>query len=145
VSDSASGWGRVTSSPLVARALIAIATVIGACRNFESMAISAWLALPVTIAIASGAFVPSSGSEKRARSVALAAVASFALALVYMYLKLPIYSTIKASYMLGLTGCFGMLGACGLRPLMANAWLRAATFGWLACWGVSAYASYFVI
>jgi hypothetical protein len=72
-------------------------------------------------------------------------VLSFLAGVVYLYLKVPIYSQAKASYMLGLTPCFAVLFASGARFLLRRTVIRAAFYGWMACWAVSAYLSFFVV
>lgn len=72
-------------------------------------------------------------------------VLSFLAGVIYLYLKVPIYSQAKASYMIGLTPCFAVLFAGGAVPLVRNVFIRAAFYGWMACWAVSAYLSFFVL
>jgi 4-amino-4-deoxy-L-arabinose transferase-like glycosyltransferase len=72
-------------------------------------------------------------------------IAVYFAALIYIYVMVPIYSTAKATYTVGLVPCYAILCATGLGHLTKNIYVRAAVFGLLACWAVSAYSSYFVL
>lgn len=65
-------------------------------------------------------------------------------AVAYLYLNLPIYSTAKASYTLGLLPCYGILAAVGVKPLLDNLYVKSAFCGFLAVWGSTVYLTYFV-
>ena len=66
-------------------------------------------------------------------------------ALLYLYVTVPIYSTAKATYTVGLIPCYAIMCVTGLDVLTRNKYLRAAVYALLICWAVSAYASYFVV
>lgn len=102
--------------------------------------------VPMLLIIAGAALAaaPSKGMEKGERFSAFF-VLSFLAGVVYLYLKVPIYSQAKASYMLGLTPCFAVLFVSGARFLLRRTVVRAAFYGWMACWAVSAYLSFFVV
>jgi hypothetical protein len=76
--------------------------------------------------------------------LALAAIAIYLAAMVDLYLRMPIYSTAKATYTLGLVPCYGVVAAAGAAPIMRVRCLRSLVFAALACWAVAAYAAYFV-
>jgi hypothetical protein len=65
-------------------------------------------------------------------------------ALLYMYVTVPVWSTAKATYTLGLIPCYAVVCVSGLELLSRNNLLRAAVNGCLACWAVSSYCSYFI-
>jgi len=69
----------------------------------------------------------------------------YTFAILYMYLKLPIYSTAKASYSLGLLPCYALLIAFGLANLLENEKLKKLILGFFAWWGFSSYLGYFSI
>ncbi|WP_432736624.1 ArnT family glycosyltransferase [Maridesulfovibrio sp. FT414] len=71
-------------------------------------------------------------------------VAVYFTAVTYLYLNLPIYSTAKASYTLGLLPCYGILAAAGIKPALSNCYVKAAFCGFLAVWGSTVYLTYFV-
>lgn len=64
--------------------------------------------------------------------------------LLYLYISLPIYSTAKATYTLGLIPCYVVMGLTGLEPLMRILSVRAFLYAVLSCWAVSAYLSFFI-
>jgi hypothetical protein len=71
-------------------------------------------------------------------------IAVYFTALLYLYVALPIYSTAKATYTVGLIPCYAIMCVSGLDVFTRNKYLRAAVYALLICWAVSAYASYFV-
>jgi hypothetical protein len=66
-------------------------------------------------------------------------------ALLYLYLMVPVYSTAKATYTLGLIPCYAVLSVTGLDLLSRNRLARGVVNGCLSCWAVAAYCSYFVV
>ncbi len=66
-------------------------------------------------------------------------------ALLYLYISLPIYSTAKATYTLGLLPCYAVICVSGLNVLTRNIISRGLVNAVLSCWAVSAYLSYFVL
>lgn len=76
---------------------------------------------------------------------ALSCVAVYLAALLYLFIKVPIYSTVKATYTLGLIPCYAVLCAAGFRMSMGSSLARAFVFGSVAAWAVSAYLAYFII
>jgi hypothetical protein len=69
----------------------------------------------------------------------------YLLAVFGLYLRLPIYSAAKATYTLGAIPAYVAVALLGFEPLLRGKWSRAAAFGWMACWAVSAYLGYFVL
>ncbi|MGH7867533.1 MAG: glycosyltransferase family 39 protein, partial [Candidatus Dormibacteraceae bacterium] len=66
-------------------------------------------------------------------------------ALVHLHLSLPIYSTAKASYSMGLTPAYGAMAALGAEKLICTR-LRGRVVGAvLIVWAVLSYASFFVL
>jgi len=116
--------------------------------NLRWMEAGAWLALvPMGLLIA-GALSPwqkELRSSRAALLLALATLAVYLAAMIDVYLRLPIYSTAKATYTLGLVPCYGVLVAAGAAPFMRFRLPRALIFSALACWAVAAYAAYFVV
>jgi hypothetical protein len=60
-------------------------------------------------------------------------------------LHVPIYSTVKATYTLGLLPAYAVLGTAGLEVMMRGPISRALVGAGIACWAVAAYAAYFVL
>ena len=65
-------------------------------------------------------------------------------AILYLFLIIPIYSTAKATYTLGVIPCYAVLSAAGFDVLIRGPLRRAIVFGVIACWAVGAYLAYFV-
>jgi 4-amino-4-deoxy-L-arabinose transferase-like glycosyltransferase len=86
-----------------------------------------------------------SGVAYEARLFSVFCLVIFVSALLYLYVTVPVWSTAKATYSLGITPCYAVVCVTGLDLLSRNDLLRAAINGCLACWAVSAYCSYFVI
>ncbi len=86
-----------------------------------------------------------SGRAYRAQLLSILCVGIYMAALLYLYVTVPVWSTAKATYTLGIIPCYAILCVTGLDFLSRNTLLRAAINGCLACWAVAAYCSYFVL
>jgi len=109
------------------------------------MEAGAWLGLVPMGLILCGAFF---GWRRGPRAVLLFAVAAIAIylaAIIDLYVQLPVYSTAKATYTLGLLPCYAVLAAGGAAPFLRFRLPRAILFSALACWAVAAYAAYFIV
>jgi len=67
----------------------------------------------------------------------------YLLAIIYLYINLPIYSTVKASYSLGLLPCYALLTAYGFARIMKNNISKLVVTSFILWWSVCAYLSYF--
>jgi hypothetical protein len=113
--------------------------------NYNWMYSCAWLALPATLALI---FSLCKSFKNISRPVLILSRSAFLLylsAMLYIYLILPFFSTAKATYTLGLLPVYGILITTGVSPLMKYRWFASAVFGWLACFGICVYFSYFII
>jgi hypothetical protein len=81
----------------------------------------------------------------RAQLISVICIGIYFAALLYLYLTVPVYSTAKATYTLGLIPCYAVLSVTGLALVSRTRLARAALNGCLACWAVAAYCSYFVV
>jgi hypothetical protein len=63
--------------------------------------------------------------------------------LLWFSLKLPAYSTVKATYTLGVTPCYAVLAVAGFERMMRLPIQRAAVHAGIACWALASYLSYF--
>lgn len=84
-------------------------------------------------------------SQQKGMVFCLSSIAIYFVALLYLYFKLPIYSTAKATYTIGLLPCYAVMCASGLDSLSRGPLSRAGINAFLSCWAVSAYLSYFVL
>lgn len=116
--------------------------------NENFMVAGALLALLPSIFIITGATVVGLNKIAVYRNAAILSVGTIALFLVAMmdlFIRVPIYSTAKASYTLGLLPCYAVLAATGAEPFLRNRLVRSVSIAIFACWGFAAYAAYFVI
>lgn len=67
----------------------------------------------------------------------------YMLAILYLYLKLPIYSTVKASYSLGILPCYAILITLGLTRFINQKPAKLMIIGLLMCWAITSYLAYF--
>jgi hypothetical protein len=76
---------------------------------------------------------------------AVACIGIYLAAILFLYLKLPIYTTAKATYTLGILPCYAIVCASGMDLLMRNRVMTALVHAIIVCWGVVAYSSFFVV
>lgn len=117
--------------------------------NYSFMLSGAILALLPTAGIIAGCIGAVRHASKGMRSGVLFALlfaGVYLAAITTLYLKLPIYTTAKASYMMGIIPCIALLGAYGFSLVMQrSAVIRAFIYGGIACWAVFAYIAYFAL
>jgi hypothetical protein len=117
--------------------------------NYSFMLSSAWLSLLPSAAILAGMAVSPfriNGNVHKALFFASFSVFVYISAIFFIYLSLPVISSAKASYALGLTPCIAVLFVCGFDVLTSRSiFIKAVLYGLVACWAVAAYAAYFVI
>ena len=75
----------------------------------------------------------------------LAAIIVYLAALLYLYATLPIYSTAKASYTMGLTPCYAAMAAVGAHYLLSRRYLGNLFMAMLTTWAVITYCGFFVV
>jgi hypothetical protein len=116
--------------------------------NLSWMEAGAWLAVvPMGLMIV-GVFSlwrRDLAGSRRPLLLAIAAILIYLAAIVDLYIRLPIYSTAKATYMVGLVPCFAILAAAGAAPFLRFRATRAVLFASLTCWAVAAYVAYFAV
>ncbi len=119
------------------------------CRlqwNVNFMVAGALLAVTPTVLLFIGFVAPLRNSMKQSRKTILFStfcIAIYLTAIFYLYIKLPIYSTAKATYTLGLLPCYALLAAAGAEPFLKHRLIRSFLFALLACWAFAAYLAYF--
>ena len=115
--------------------------------NYPFLLSNVWLSLLPAAAIFLGIVVSLRKSTvplQRGFHFAASCVIIYVLAILYMFFTLPVYSTAKATYTLGLIPCYAVLCARGLDILTRRPFLRATIYGVIACWAVSVCLSFFV-
>ncbi len=113
--------------------------------NLEFMLAGSVLALAPAALILCGAWrVAVSDSAEPRWPLRLAAVclATYLAVMLDLYVRLPIYGTGKATYLLGLLPCFGLLAAAGFEVLARWRATRALGSALLACWALAAFVAY---
>lgn len=116
--------------------------------NYDFLISSALLSLIPSAGIVAGAVSTLFHPERSLRNgelFALSCVAVYLAALMYLFLKVPIYSTVKASYTLGLIPCYAVLSVAGFRTVLNSGVVRALVYGCVAAWAVSVYIAYFIL
>lgn len=116
--------------------------------NYNFMISGAWLALAPSLGIVAGFLRALRRPAQSAKDGLLFAdlfIAVYFAGIVSLYITLPIYSTGKATYTLGLIPCYAVLAASGLDLVMRRPILRAIVYASIACWAVSAYLAFFVL
>jgi 4-amino-4-deoxy-L-arabinose transferase-like glycosyltransferase len=111
-------------------------------RNFDLLLSGALLALLPSAGILLGILQSVFQARQWGGRLALVCLAVYVAAMLHLYVHLPIYSTAKASYTLGLTPCYAVLGTLGLDFLGKNPVLRGIIYGGVACWAWAAYGAY---
>jgi len=114
--------------------------------HFDHMVACALLALPLSAAGIAGALralrAPRNPMEECLLFAALG-VAMYVAAIVALYIRLPVFSTVKSSYTLGLAPCYGVLFAYGLDLLPRRPTVRALLAGYLVAWLAFVFRAYF--
>lgn len=116
--------------------------------NLEFMNTLSVLSLPIALLMFYGAFhglKSKRGEQKLVVIFVIGCIVTFVAAIFHMYTQLSVYSTVKATYMLGLTPCFSVLAALAYESLPKGGWWPATACGYLTCWAVTAYISFFVL
>jgi hypothetical protein len=109
--------------------------------RYGLMAAGMWWALLPTALILVGAFRAARGRMGSRGYLAIGMIGLYTAALLWLYLRLPIYSTAKATYLSGLTPLFGALTALGFDSLDWPRVRRVAASG-LVVWAVAAALTY---
>lgn len=116
--------------------------------NVPWLVVLAPLGLPplaCLLAGAGGTLLPRAGREPALVRFALAVVAVEVLAIVDLWIRLPVYSTAKASYLLGVVPALGVIAAAGAGPLLARRRGRVAVLSALATWAAAGFTAFFCV
>lgn len=117
--------------------------------NYSFMLSSAWLSiLPTAAILTCMAVLPAriNGNIHKGLLFASFSVIIYISAIFYIFLSVPVLSSAKASYALGLVPCIAVLFVYGFDVITHDSVLvKGVVNGCLACWAVAAYTAYFVI
>jgi hypothetical protein len=113
--------------------------------NYDFMVALAPMALPLSIALITGmALVPITRHSSTRLGLAVSGVAGlcFLAGIAYVYLVVPFFTSMKATYALSMVPALGLLAANGLKPLVDSRWGRAVLSGYLSSWAVCVFAAF---
>ncbi|MBW2495541.1 MAG: hypothetical protein JRE43_12370 [Deltaproteobacteria bacterium] len=116
--------------------------------NFAPMLAGAWLGLfPLALILLGAGRAIARAARGENDGLTFCAVSLFLglIAVIWISLTVPTFSSIKATYLLGFLPCFGALAASGYDTLARQSWQRALLVGGIGCWAVFAYVAYFAI
>jgi 4-amino-4-deoxy-L-arabinose transferase-like glycosyltransferase len=115
--------------------------------HYDAVVACALLALPLTAAGVVGALRSLRIPRNAGQEILLfssAAVAVYLAAIFALFMSLPVFSTVKSTYTLGLAPCYGVLIAAGFERLPRHAAVRAVVAGYLAAWLAFVFRAYFI-
>ena len=81
----------------------------------------------------------SSGSARFPYHLLTFTILIYMAATAYLFLGVPVYSVTKASYMLGLLPCFGLLAGYGFDLWRRSRVALCVTGSWLTCWSITVF------
>lgn len=116
--------------------------------NYDFVLASAWWSLLPTLILIIGAAVILWSPLRAIQSgqiMAIFAVGGFIFAMAYLALRLPSFSTIKATYLLAVVTCISIIAARGFEPFLKYRVSRSLVYAGMAAWAVTVYAAYFVV
>jgi hypothetical protein len=102
------------------------------------------LSAAITVAIFSALTRPGASMRRGTLFPALCVVV-YIFAVFCLFLALPIYSAVKATYTLELTPCYAVLAAAGFDVLIRGKVSRSIALGLVCCWAIAAYSAFFVL
>ena len=116
--------------------------------NYTYVLATVWLSLVPTAGLLVAVIAPFSKKyftlpNKSTLIFCVFCIFLYVIAIIYLYLKLPTYSTVKASYSLGLLPCYAILISFGLSRFMENNISKQVIISILVWWGLSSYIGYF--
>jgi len=115
--------------------------------NYNFMLSLSWLSLPITLLLIIGLLIITVDIKRSCQDGRLFCVISIFLYLsviLYMFLTVPILSTGKATYAIGLLPCIAIVCAEGAKPFLKTPILKSMIAGIVAVWAVCSYCSFFV-
>lgn len=114
--------------------------------NYPFMMTGVWLSLFPSAALAIGVVAAvrmEAGKRRRVLLFSAGSVLLFLVAIFYMFITVPFWSSAKASYALGLLPCFALLAAAGFDLLTKHRVIGAISCALFGCWAVASYLCYF--
>jgi hypothetical protein len=115
--------------------------------NYRFMLSGIWLSLIPSAAIVLGALLSLKRGKEASRQILRFCTACLLIvlaAIFYLFLSVPVLSSAKATYALGLTPCLAVLGAAGFEAMASNRVVRALLVAGMVCWAAASYLTYLV-
>lgn len=116
--------------------------------NYRFMLSGIWLSLLPSTAVFAGAMVSLKKGHDACRQIlrfCVVCILIYLAAIFYLFLSVPILSSAKATYAMGLTPCLAILAAAGFEIMASRRFVRAVLCALMACWAAASYASYLAI
>ncbi len=116
--------------------------------NYNFMLSLSWLSIPLTLFLIIGILIITVDMKRSCqdgRLFCLISIFLYLFAVLYMFLTVPILSTGKATYALGLLPCIAVVCTEGARLFFKTPILKSVIAGIVAVWVVCSYFSFFVI
>jgi len=116
--------------------------------NYDFVLASAWWSVFPTLILLIGmiAIVWSPiRALKSGQALAVISVGIFIAAMAMLALRLPSFSTIKATYLLAVVTCIAIIAARGFQPFLNHRLPRAFVYASMAAWAVTVFAAHFVV
>lgn len=117
--------------------------------NYGPMLALSPLSLPMCLLGVAGVLAtlrsPPAAPIRKAVAFAVACIGIYWAAMLYLFLRIPVYSTVKATYTLGLLPCYVLLITAGLALVWRHPLARAATAGYVCAWAGCSYFAFFAI
>lgn len=101
--------------------------------------------LACLLAGAGGTLLPRAGRGPALVRLAVAIVAVHVLAIIDLWIRLPVYSTAKASYLLGVVPALGAIAAAGAGPLLEHRRCRILVLSLLTTWAAAGFVAFFCV
>lgn len=71
-------------------------------------------------------------------------LAVYISAMMFHFLQVPFYSSVRATYLMGALTCMGILSAYGLDMVLHHPLAKAFIYACVACWASGVYLAYFI-
>lgn len=116
--------------------------------NYNFMLSLSWLSLPLTLFLIIGfliIIVDMKRSCQDGRLFCIISLLIYLFAILYMFLTVPILSTGKATYAIGLLSCIAVVCTEGAKLFLKTPILKSMIAGIVVVWVVCSYCSFFVI
>ena len=113
--------------------------------QIDPMLAMALLSLPMTLALLGGvALACRRAPERKALVFSAACLCTYLAAMAAIFAAVPTYSSVKATYLLGLLPCVGVLVGAAIGRLERHRVSHALVSGYLAAWAGAAWLGYLV-